>query len=315
MAIKTPYDPSMGQIIKTDIPGLSLDRAFLAHFKVAAGDAPATSNDAVHSAVNLDASEQPAITSGIVSPAVPRNILAKGNLSGVAGNVVITGTNYSGETITETIPLNGASAVEGNKAFKTVTNISLPAQTHTPTAQVETVVVATGASTAGTLVVRVTAAGITESPVDVNCAVVDTDDSAEDVAAKVISALAANDDVSGFFNVSGTGANVVLTAKGPAANDETLAITLQDADSTSVTFGESGSTTPGVPYDTVSIGWGDKLGLPVKLPHNTVFLNCLNGVRVENLATVGVDSSSIELNTVDMYSALDGSAVDVYLIL
>ncbi|MFX8824862.1 hypothetical protein ABTM64_20130, partial [Acinetobacter baumannii] len=43
------------------------------------------------------------VTAGITQPDVPRNLTVTGNASTVAGNVVITGTNQAGETITETI--------------------------------------------------------------------------------------------------------------------------------------------------------------------------------------------------------------------
>lgn len=73
------------------------------------------------------------ITEGITNPVTPRNLTVKGNASGNAGNVVITGTNIRGEVITETIALSGASEVAGNKAFKTVTNIQLPVEVHAGT--------------------------------------------------------------------------------------------------------------------------------------------------------------------------------------
>jgi hypothetical protein len=65
------------------------------------------------------------ITTGITDPDFPRvlNIDSDGAAS---GNVVITGTNIRGETITDTIALNGTSVVAGVKAFKTVTSIQLP---------------------------------------------------------------------------------------------------------------------------------------------------------------------------------------------
>ena len=47
----------------------------------------------------------------------------------MVGNVVITGTDINGATITETFALNGTSAQTGDKAFKTVTNIALPVLT------------------------------------------------------------------------------------------------------------------------------------------------------------------------------------------
>jgi len=65
------------------------------------------------------------ITTGITNPDFPRalNIDSDG---AATGNVVITGTNIRGETVTDTIALNGTNAVSGVVAFKTVTSIQLP---------------------------------------------------------------------------------------------------------------------------------------------------------------------------------------------
>jgi hypothetical protein len=67
------------------------------------------------------------VTSFAAQPDVPRNLTVTGNGAAVAGDVVIVGTNAGGETITETIVAAGAATVVGNKAFKTVTSITLPA--------------------------------------------------------------------------------------------------------------------------------------------------------------------------------------------
>lgn len=86
-------------------------------------------NTAVRAAVTLGAAAQD-VTTSITNPVVPRNLVVKGNADGIAGDVVITGTDIQGATISETIALSGSSAVAGNKAFKTVTNINLPAKTN-----------------------------------------------------------------------------------------------------------------------------------------------------------------------------------------
>jgi hypothetical protein len=86
----------------------------------------------VHAAVTLSAVTQ-SVTTNITSPDVPRTVTVKGNASGNAGNVVINGTNISGEVISDTIALSGTSEVEGIKAFATVTQIDLPVQTHAGT--------------------------------------------------------------------------------------------------------------------------------------------------------------------------------------
>lgn len=135
-----PYNHKMGQVIQTNVDGVEADRGFIAHFQVAAAAAAAASATAVLAATALT-DEAQAITADITDPAVPRSITVKGNAAGIIGDVVITGTNYADEVITETLALNGATTVEGAKAFKTVTKIDLPVEVHAGT---DTVSVGTG---------------------------------------------------------------------------------------------------------------------------------------------------------------------------
>lgn len=86
----------------------------------------------VHAAIAMTSGTQ-TITTSITNPDYPRIVTIKGNASGITGNVVITGTNFAGATITDTIALNGSTEVLGVKAFKTVTSIALPAETHAGT--------------------------------------------------------------------------------------------------------------------------------------------------------------------------------------
>lgn len=107
----------------------ALPIASLVHYQVAPDAVSAT---AVHAAIALTAETQE-ITTAITDPDVPRTVTVKGNASGITGDVVITGTNIANEAITDTIALSGASEVEGVKAFKTVTQIDLPVETHAGT--------------------------------------------------------------------------------------------------------------------------------------------------------------------------------------
>ena len=74
----------------------------------------------------LDDADTTVVTAFVAQPAVPRNVTVKGNAAAVTGNVVIEGTNVEGAPISETIALNAANLVAGNKAFATVTRITLP---------------------------------------------------------------------------------------------------------------------------------------------------------------------------------------------
>lgn len=196
------YDPFRNQTIKSN-SGEKQDHAFIAHFQVAAAKATVSSTTGVHAAVT-DTGLQQVVTTAITNPSVPRNITA--TAGGTAADikaiqVVIEGTNYADETITETLPaftVNTAGTVVGNKAFKTVTKITIP------------------------------------------------------------------------------------------AHDDTGA--------------------------TTAIGFGEKLGLPYKLSHNTVLATYLDNTKEGTEPTVTVSSTALESNTVDLNSALNSKVVDVYLL-
>lgn len=63
---------------------------------------------------------------------------------------------------------------------------------------------------------------------------------------------------------------------------------------------------------TTAIGFGEKLGLPDKLPHNTVLAAYLGDTKEGTAPTVAVSATAVESNTVDLNSALNSSVVDIY---
>lgn len=93
----------------------------------------APSATATKAAIALTASAQEGVTAGITQPDFPRILTVKGNASGIAGDVVIHGTNFADAEISDTIALNGATEVVGAKAFKTVTSIDYPVETNAGT--------------------------------------------------------------------------------------------------------------------------------------------------------------------------------------
>lgn len=310
-----PYNHKKGQRIQTNADGVAVDRAFLAHINIPAADAVATDDDGV-AALNLGAEAQ-AITEGIVNPAYPRALSVVGNVSGVVGDVKITGINFADEVIDETLALNQTTPKNGAKAFKKITKIELPAQVHTPVAQVETATAAGTVTTAGNAAVTVTSKLFAEA---VAVAVpVEVDDDAAAIALAIRTALAANETITEHFDVSGDDAAVVLTARVPDANDSTLNIAIADGTGDGASVGvtaaaSSADTTPGIPYDIVKVGWIDILGLPFKLAHNTVLATYLDNTLEATAATVTTDVDEIEKNTIDLNSALNGKVVDIYLL-
>jgi hypothetical protein len=302
-----PYNHKLEQEIQTDVTGVTADRAFVAHVNWA--DPAAASSDAIKT-ITLGAAAQ-TITTGITNPDYPRALAVAGNAADIAGNVVIAGTNYAGEAITDTIALDGTTSKPGTKAFKTVTSITVPAQTHTPAQQVETATIVGTITAEGTATVTVTSA-LYEEPVVMHVPVA-VDDDASAVAEKIRAYI--EPILEDKFAVSGEGASVVLTAVAPAANDDTLNIAFTNGTCEGLTPDAiSDNTTAGVAADIVTIGTTDILGLPYKLAHNTVLEAYLNNVKQAVAPTVTVSATALESNTVDLATALNGNAVDVYLI-
>lgn len=272
-----------------------LETLFVRHYAFT----PAASSAAgVHAAVTLGAAAQN-VRSGISNPDYPRNVTIKGNVSGISGDVLVRGTNILDDEISETIALNGATEVVGDKAFKTVDDFDLPEQTHTPTAQVETATAAGTISGSGDASVVITAAGMTGTPKTIAVAVLENDTAAQ-WAEKVRVALAADAAVAALFTVGGSNAAIVLTRKTPAANDATLNIALDNGTCAGITTAAaSANTTAGVGYDTVSVGMSYKFGLPHILGVSSLTAS-VNG-------TLSTDADEIEKNLFTAESDPGGS--------
>lgn len=127
-----PENPTLGQVLQTDVPGVTADKGFLPHLVISAAEAATASTTAVHAAVNSTGVDL-VVTTGITNPPYPRNVTATsaGTAADIADvQVIVTGTNYLDAVITETLPIfteNSATTVVGSKAFKTVTSITMPA--------------------------------------------------------------------------------------------------------------------------------------------------------------------------------------------
>jgi hypothetical protein len=100
-----------------------LGKAYVVVQNWTAPDAPAVAT--VLAATLLTAAVQ-TISTGITNPDFPRVLSITGGDGNVTGNVVITGTNIRGETVTDTIASSGTDTVVGVVAFKTVSSIQLP---------------------------------------------------------------------------------------------------------------------------------------------------------------------------------------------
>lgn len=313
---RTPYKHDFGQTITTDCEEVSVDRSFLAHYHIPAANAPAASSDGVLAATNLGTVAK-SIIAGIKNPAVPRNIRIDGNVSGITGVVKITGTNFNGEVITEDITADGITAKDGNLAFKFITKIDLPIQNHTPAAQTETIKVTNKCTNTEEISVVVTATTLLgensgESvtvPLDSTVHTTVTL-----VAAAVVEALNENEAIGAVFEASNVEGVITLAAKEPAANDSSLAIAFT-AETSGVTVDSSTDGTTGVPYDQISVGWGDKFGIPYKLYADELVILKLFDKAVDTGGTLVNSATALESNTFDPNGTPDGlKDIDLYIV-
>lgn len=259
----------------------------------------------VHAAMNLGAAAQD-IAAAITHPDFPRIVTIKGGISGQNGHVVITGTNFAGDVITDEIISNGTSEIAGIKAFKTVTNIHLPIETHAHAAQVETATAAGTVTLAGDASVIVTCTGMTGTPKTFAVAVAGNDD-ASAIAGKIRAVLAVDAAVTALFNVTGATDKIILTRKVVAANITNLNIAIATGTATGVTAAPaSENTVPGVAYDTISVGVGNVFGMPHILFNAAALLLKLFDGSTDS-GTLAVDADELEKNLFSINGSPDGS--------
>ncbi len=264
----------------------------------------AVSAVAVLPATNLGGSPQE-ITEGLTAPDFPRTVTIKGNVAGIVGNVVVTGTNVAGTTIEDTITLNGSAEVEGVEAFASVDQVDLPAQTHAPAYQIETATAAGTITSSGDAQVIVTAAGMTGNPKTLAVAVLENDTAAQ-WAEKIRTALTDDAAITAMFTVGGADASIILTRKVYAADDGTLNVALADGTCVGITAAPaSANTQAGVPVDTVSVGIAKKLGLPHIVENAAMLLvKLFNGSADGGSLAVSAD---LERNLYSLSGTPDGS--------
>ena len=112
------------------------------------------------------------------------------------------------------------------------------------TQQVETatVVGTIGVAGAGNATVVVTAAALPNSPKTLSVAVANND-TASQVATKIRTALSADNDISNFFTIGGSGADIILTTKTARANDSTMNLSTANGTSSGLTAAPTSADT------------------------------------------------------------------------
>lgn len=122
-----PIDQNQEHRITTDEKS-NIDRAFIAHYTIAAADAVAADDDFILTSTALTGAVQNKTTFANALT-IPRFLTVVSDNAATTGNIIITGLDGNGDTITSTLALNGTTPVNGTKAFYKITNIALPAGT------------------------------------------------------------------------------------------------------------------------------------------------------------------------------------------
>lgn len=123
-----PKDPDFVQQLQGE-GGATVERVYVANYK----ESPSAANPIGVLAAVTDTGVEQTLTENLGTPDVPRTITA--TASGTATDIgaiviVVEGTDAAGNDIVEALPaftVDTAGTVEGVKAFKTVTKITLPA--------------------------------------------------------------------------------------------------------------------------------------------------------------------------------------------
>lgn len=142
--------------------------------------------------------------------------------------------------------------------------------------QEETATIVGTITTGGNASVIVTAAGLTGSPITLSVAVA-LSDTATQVATKIKAALNANAVIAAFFTISGSGADVILTANESAANDATMNLAYADDTSDGLTDdATSANTTAGVLGEYHGAGSGQVV---IDTTNKTIYQNTGDHLR------------------------------------
>lgn len=121
---------SNGSSLPTGITGLT-SRQYTTRFQSWATPRPPSSSVFVMALTVSSSNAVTTVTTGLTNPDYPRAVkIAPTTSQAATGNVVISGTNQWGVSVTDTIALGGTGApVNGAKAFKTISSVVLPAST------------------------------------------------------------------------------------------------------------------------------------------------------------------------------------------
>lgn len=308
-----PYNHKKGQKIQTDARGISVDRAFLAHYHIDGADLGAASTTNILPFTKLGATAQAGTLPADGIPDCPRNVQIDCNNAGNKKNVVIKGTNFAGEAITETIALNETTAVAGNLAFASVTAIDLPIQ-HNAGAKHKSTVAVSAATGAGTAVLEFTSVATGEA-YSIECVFAAGDVASTTTAAtKIKNTLNADEKFAAAYLAASSTSNVTIERKINENSDATVNLTVKTQGDTGLVLGSIATDTVTGVCDEVSVGWGTKIGIPYCVyADELVIANLFN--KADDAGTVTNDAADIEKNVFALAGTPDGEKdLDLYII-
>lgn len=67
--------------------------------------------------------------------------------------------------------------------------------------------------------------------------------------------------------------------------------------------------------ETVDVGWGEKLGLPYMMATKPLAFALDDGAIETTAPVVTVDSDELEKNVIDLHTDMDGSVIDIFLVI
>jgi len=125
-----PFNPNMGQTIKTNAGSHVVDRGFIALYHIDGADAPTAAAAYILAATTLADGVTTTKNAAALAkqPECARVLSITGNAATAIGNVVFSGKDLGGASITETIVSTGAATVVGTKAFAYIDSVVLPAR-------------------------------------------------------------------------------------------------------------------------------------------------------------------------------------------
>lgn len=319
-----PYNFRRGQRIQTDAEGVACDRGFIAHLQVSATNATVADTAGIHAAVacttpavaasaTVKAASSESDTLTIAAPAAlgaAPNVLSVLLTTADDDNLAVTADNDNATInvalANATASKNAAAAVQAAiRLLETVGGVDVSEFTCTAGGDWDTKAVATGETDAvpfeggQTAAADVITTGITQPSVPRNITAT-AGGTATDIAAIQVVIEGTNyADEPITETLDAFTANTAGTVTGDLAFKTVTKITIPAHDGT-------GATT--------AIGYGEKLGLPYKLAHNTVLAAYLDNVLESTAPTVTTSATALESNTIDLKSALASKVVDLYLI-